>query len=230
MFISRCRLAVLVLGICVLAQPYRLALGGDQEVLLRSGTPVFIVFDHSINSESVKDGDLINLRVLRPVIVDNVVVVRVGENVVAKVTEVKEASGWGKRGNLTIRVDSTRTVDGQEIFLSGTQRREGEGKGGTATAVGVGAGLLCLPAALFGFAVHGEEGEFPIGYEVKAYVDSDHKIKVIAAEQLLPVEESKRARELQLEIETKIQEEKRRKEEEEKKWKEEEQEPDVMMN
>ncbi|MFQ5540414.1 MAG: hypothetical protein ACE5FB_08405 [Candidatus Binatia bacterium] len=230
MFVSRRRLAALVLAVFVLAQPHRLALGTDEVVILQAGTPVFIVFDHAIDSESVKEGDLVHLRVIRPVVVDDAVLIRVGEEVIAKVTEVKEAGGWGKRGDLTIRVDSTTAVDGQQVFLSGTQQREGEGKGGTATAVGVGLGLLCLPAALFGFTVHGEEGRFPIGYELKAYVDSGYKVKVAAAEQPSPAEERKRVRELQLEIEHKIQEEKRKKEEEEEKERQEQQMEEPMIH
>jgi len=229
MFVSRRGLAALVLAVFVFAQPHSLALGEDQKVILQSGTPVFIVFDHTIHSESVKEGDAVHLRILRPVTTDGVVLIRVGEDVIAKVTEVEEASGWGARGNLTVRVESTWAIDGQEVILSGTQRREGEGKGGTATAVGVGLGLLCLPAALFWFAIEGEEGKFPIGYELKAYVDMDHKIKVVAADQPSLAGERKRKRELQLEIEHKIQEEKRKKEEEEKARKEEQVE-DHMMN
>jgi len=229
MFVSRRGLAALVLAVFVFAQPHSLALGEGQKVILRSGTPVFLVFDHSIDSESVKEGRIVHLRVLRPVTVDDFVVIRVGEDAIAKVTEVEEASGWGARGNLTIRLESTSTVDGQEVFLSGTQRREGEGKGGTATAVGIGGFFLCPPVALIGFAVEGEEGGFPIGYELKAYVDMDHKIKVAAADQPSLAGEWKRKRELQLEIEHSIQEEKRKKEEEEK-ARQEEQMEDPMMN
>jgi len=228
MFISRRRLAAFVLVMFVLTQPYPMALGELETVILHSGTPVFVVVESSITSETVKEGDLVYFRVMRPVIVDDVVVISTGEKVTAKVTEVEEASGWGKRGNLTVRVDSTTSVDNQAVFLSGTQRREGEGKGGTATVVGVGLGLLCLPAALFGFAVTGEEGRLPSGYEIKAYVDVDYKINLAKAREFSPAGERKRVRELELEIEQKIQEEKTKKEEEEKKM--EEDAPGVMQN
>lgn len=200
--------AIVILIACVIAQPSLLARGADQVVILRAGTPVFIIFDQSIDSEAAYEGDTIYLRVLRPVLVDDAVVIRSGEKVRAKVIEVKKARGWGRRGDLTVRVESTTAVDGQEVLVSAVQRREGEGKGGTATAVGVGAGLLCLPAALFGFAVKGEQGRIPIGYEIKAYADQDQKIRVAAADQLSPAEEMKRARELQERIEREAQREK----------------------
>lgn len=208
--------APLVLALFALAQPSPLALGADKVVTLRAGTPVFAVFEQSIDSEAANEGDTIYLRVMRPVLVDDVVVIRSGEKVRAKVIEVRKAKGWGRRGDLTVRVESTTAVDGQEVLLSATQRREGEGAGGTATAVGVGAGLLCLPLALFGFAVKGDEGRIPIGFEVKAYADSDHKVRIAAGTELSPAEETRRARELQREIEEKARVEKEEKEKREK--------------
>ena len=232
MFGSRRGLAAFVLAVFVavfvLAQPHRLALGGDTIVRLPSGTTVFAVFDHSVTSGSVQEGDIVYLRVMRPVMVDKHTVIRTGEKVSAKVTESQEGAGWGKAGELEIRIDSTTAVDGQEIFLSYTQRREGKGKAGKATAWGVGLGLLCLPLALIGFTVKGEEGRFPTGYEMKVYVSGEYEINVAAAGQLSPVEERKRVRELQLEIEQTIQEEKTKEEEEEKK--EEAEEPGIMQN
>lgn len=216
------RIAAPVLVLFGLAQASPLALGADKVVTLRAGTPVFAVFEQSIDSEAANEGDTIYLRVMRPVVVDDVVVIRSGEKVRAKVMEVRKAKGWGRRGDLTVRVESTTAVDGQDVLLSATQRREGEGAGGTATAVGVGAGLLCLPLALFGFAVKGEEGRIPIGFEVKAYTDSDYKVRVAAGAELSPAEEAKRARELQREIEEKAQ---REKEEMEKQEKEQQEQP-----
>src|SRR3989337_2464840 len=168
--------ATVILIACVMAQPPRLALGADQGVLLRAGTPVFLIFERSIDSKAAKEGDTIYLRVLRPVVVDDAVMIRSGETVRAKVSEVKKASGLGSRGDLTVRVESTTAVDGQEVLLSAAQRLEGEGRGGTATAAGDGLGLVGLPAVLFGFAVKGEEGRVPMGYEIKAYTDQDKKI------------------------------------------------------
>ena len=211
--------ATVILIACVIAQPSLLALGADQDVLLRAGTPVFLIFDQSIDSEATNEGDTIYLRVLRPVVVDDAVVIRSGENVRAKITEVKKAKGWGRGGDLTVRVESTKSVDGQEVLLSAVQRREGEGKGGTATAVGVGLGLLCLPAVLFGFAVKGEAGQIPMGYEIKAYADRDQKITLATVDQPSPAEEMQRARELQERIEKEAQrqkEEQARKEKEQK--------------
>lgn len=219
--------ATVILIAYVMVQPSRLALGADQVVMLRSGTPVFIIFDRSIDSEAANEGDTIQLRVLRPVLVNDVVVVRSGENVRARVIELKKAKGWGSAGDLTVRVESTTAVDGQEVQLSAMQRREGEGKGGTATAVGVGLGLLCLPAALFGFAVKGEQGRFPMGYEIKAYSDQDQNIRIAATGQPSPTEEMTRARELKERIEKDVQREKEEQARKEKEQREQQERPRI---
>lgn len=193
-------LAIFV-AVFVLGQPHHLALGGDQVVILDSGTPVFVVFPRSVDSDSAKEGDLLQLRVLMPVKVNGQTLIRAGEKVSAKVIKSTESGGWGKKGELEVQIDSTTAVDGQEVFLqSSSARREGEGKTGTATAVGVGLGILCLPLALVGFAVKGEEGRFPAGYELKSFVGGKYTVDLAKAEVLSPAEEQIRARELQEEI------------------------------
>jgi hypothetical protein len=80
--------ATVILIACVMTQPPLLALGADQVVLLRAGTPVFLIFDQSINGEAANEGDTISLRVLRPVLVDGAVLIRSGQNVRARLIEV----------------------------------------------------------------------------------------------------------------------------------------------
>lgn len=40
--------------------------------------------------------------------------------------------------------------------------------------------MLCLPLALTGFAVTGEEGKFPPGNEIVAHVDGDHYVRYLS--------------------------------------------------
>ena len=65
-------------------------------------TPVYVILEQPVDSETVHVGDTIDWRVLRPVQVDDVMVIRSGEKVRTKVVEVKKASGWGRRGDLTV--------------------------------------------------------------------------------------------------------------------------------
>ena len=169
---------VAMLAVLLVFQAPPSTLGADGVVTLRSGTPVFLVVMRSIYSDSVKEGDHVPVQVRRAVRVGRVVVIRAGARANAVVTEAKKAKGWGKRGTIAFRINSVIATDTQEIALSAKQQRQGESKRGAAIALGVGAGILCFPAVLLGFAVKGEDGEVPAGYEIKAYVETDYEINL----------------------------------------------------
>ncbi len=156
-----------------------------EEIKVPSGTPVILEVETGFSTDEVKEGDTIALLVQRPVRVNRVVVIRQGVAARAKIISARAASGWGGAGEISLDIRSVPAVDGSEIMLRGRATRRGETEHGTATALGVGAGVLCLPLAVTGFAVKGEEGKFPIGYEIVAYTAGDHFV------QILPEEESK---------------------------------------
>ncbi len=146
-------------------------------VTLKSGTPVFLVFTDSVNSESVTEGQSVPLRVLRDVTAGDTVVIRSGARASARVTGVRKKQGWGTPGALEVYVSDVETVDGQLIPLSARQEAEGENKGSTAAVTGIVLGVLCLPSALWGFAIKGDEGRIPPGAEVKAFTDAEAYIR-----------------------------------------------------
>ncbi len=83
--------AIVVLTVYLVTHLALPALAAASVIPLRAGTPVFVVFDQSIDSEAAQEGETLYLRVLRPVQMDGVVVIRAGEKVRAKVAEVKKA-------------------------------------------------------------------------------------------------------------------------------------------
>jgi hypothetical protein len=143
------------LTLCVfLAVPDGFAQEGA--VLLRSGTPVLLKTYDTITSKTVSLNQIVKLRVIREVKVEDHIVVPFGADGDGKITKVKRPKGWGGKGKLEMVVSSVTAIDGTEVLLSAQQRSEGEGRVGTATAVGVGTGLLCLPFAVTGFLIRGE--------------------------------------------------------------------------
>lgn len=150
----------------------------QQLVILKAGTPVALEVVDTITSDKVAIGDIVKLRVIRSVKVDDVEVIKAGAEAHGKVSDVKKTGSWGKKGELSIAVSSVRAVDDQDVYLSGSQTREGESKGGSAVGTSVVGGILCLPFAASGFFIKGEEGRIPAGYEVKAYTEQDMKINV----------------------------------------------------
>jgi uncharacterized membrane protein len=178
-------------------------------VTLRAGTPVMLEVLDLIDSKRYTLGQTVPIVVARAVKIDDYAVVLPHTEVFAKVASVESASGWGSEGKITIVVESTTAVDGQEIMLTGTQYAEGSSSHGTATAVGVGTGLLCLPLALTGFAVKGDEGKIIPGSKIKATIDADYKIAVLGEDKvrLQQAETDKRLNNIKVDIEQRRQKE-----------------------
>jgi hypothetical protein len=211
-------LAVLLICLLYLASMYNISSAQEKKyVKLRAGTPLMLEVIDTIDSEKYKLGQTVPLIVGRPVTAEDHIVILTHAQVHAKVSKVTKAGGWGGKGEIQMVVESCFAVDGQEIMISATHYTEGESSRGSATAVGVGAGILCLPFALTGFAVKGEEGKIPAGMTIKARVDTDYKIAVLDENEL----ERKQKEAIKQKRETRRKmEEKRLKEEEEKKEKE----------
>jgi uncharacterized membrane protein len=163
------RAAASVMMVCLLSP--HLAFAQGARLKLPAGTPVFLVFPDAVTSESASDGQMVALRVTRDVRVGDAVLVRAGSSATAKVTGVRRPAGWGEPGSLTVYVSEVVAVDGQTIPLSATQGARGQDKQSSAAVTGIIAGLLCLPSALWGFAIKGDEGRIAPGTEVKAYTE-----------------------------------------------------------
>ena len=209
------RLVILFTVFLYLSSAYNIAFSQEKKyVKLKAGTPILLEFLDTVDSERYKQGQSVPIIVSRSVEVDDYIVIPANSEVYAKVSEVKKAGGWGGKGIIKVTVESCQAIDGQEVLISAVQYSEGSTSRGTATAVGVGTGLICLPFALTGFAVKGEEGVIPAGTKIKARVDTDYKIAVISQDKV-----DMKLKELQekyKELKKKL-EEQRKKEEQEKK-------------
>lgn len=174
--------AALVVASLLLASPAagQGAGGVAGRVGLKAGTPVFLVFPTPVSSESVAEGQNVSLRVIREVRVDGVTVIASGASATARVDRVRRPAGWGSPGALTVFVSDVETVDGQNVPLRATQEAVGQDKQTGAAVTGIIAGLLCLPSALWGFAISGDEGRIAAGTEVKAFTEADALVAVDA--------------------------------------------------
>ncbi len=161
----------------------RLVAQADTSEELSSAAPGLMENEAAFTTESIKEGDTVFFKVQRPVKVKRQVVIRQGVIAKGKITSCRAASGWGGAGECTIDIKSVQAVDGSEVTLTGRSSRAGNTDHGTATAVAVGTGLLCLPLALTGAAVKGEEGKFPVGFELIAHTAEDHAIQVTTEEE-----------------------------------------------
>ncbi len=150
-----------------------------KEVKLGAGVPVLLALKEEINGKNVQVGDIVKFIVIRPVKVDDIVVINTNTEAIGRIAELKKAKSWGRKGDISLNVNSTTAVEGTEVLLNASQKREGQGHGAAATTVAVTTGILLCPLlAPTGFLIKGEDGSFPAGYEVKAYTDGEVKIKV----------------------------------------------------
>src|SRR3972149_3299666 len=90
----------------------------QQLVMLKAGTPVALEVVDTITSDKVAIGDIVKLRVIRSVKVDDVEAIKAGAEARGKVSDVKKTGTWGKKGELSIAVSSVQAVDGQDVYLS----------------------------------------------------------------------------------------------------------------
>ena len=128
---------------------------------LRAGTPVLLALKENVTGKGSNIGDIVKFMVIRPVKVDDIVVINVNTEAIGKIADIKKAKGWGRKGDISLNVNSATAVDGTEVLLSAFQKREGDGHVGGATTAGVVGGLICLPIAPVGFLIKGEDGSFP---------------------------------------------------------------------
>ena len=142
------------------------------KVKLPSGTPVILRLPVSINSSTVKQGDIVTFEVARNVEVDGKVVISQGAIATGEVASVEKRAMLGAGGKLMVNLRSVKAVDGKEVPIRATLSQEGKDKQVTAILVGI---LLCIIGL---FLIKGGDAIVPAGTEVKAYVDVDVDIEI----------------------------------------------------
>jgi len=141
----------------------------QDKVKLNAGTIVALSIEQSANSEA-KVGSLVKFRVIRDVSVEGKVVITAGTIADGTISEVSSSGAVGKAGKVSVKLNSVKAVDGQNVYLSGSIDKQGEDK----VVLTVILGLLCLPL----FLLNGGDADIPAGTEVRAYVESDCSIVV----------------------------------------------------
>lgn len=140
------------------------------EVLLPDGTELTVITTEEISSKTATEGDPINFKVDEDVRVNGKVVIARGALVKGEVSNSKKSGRMGKGGQLSIRILSTESVDGQKVKLRASKGKEGDDKTGTTVALVVLFGPL-------GFLKKGKDAKIKEGTRIKAYTDEEKKVK-----------------------------------------------------
>lgn len=140
------------------------------EVVVPDGTELTVTTTEEITSKTATEGDPLSFKVTEDVKVNGRVVIAEGTLVKAVVANAKKAGMMGKGGSLSIRVESTTSVDNQKIKLRSSKGKEGDDKTGTTVALVVLFGPL-------GLLKHGKNAKIKPGTQIKVFTDEEKKVQ-----------------------------------------------------
>jgi hypothetical protein len=147
-------------------QPARDASGNilTQPVTIPEGTEFTVQTLDFLSSQTAAQGDPIHLEVQNNVLIDGAIAIAAGSPVKGVINSVTHASRMGKAGNISVRIESGETVDGQRIRLRATKAQSTDDKVGSVVA------LTVLVSPLF-LLKKGNDVAYQPGTVVTVYTD-----------------------------------------------------------
>lgn len=163
----------LIVAVSVLVVPgsFRQVIAQKGPVTLPMGTVVVVKLDEQVTGRTHPVGASVRASIARDVIIDNVVVIKIGTSVDVTVAQASKAGHVGQAGEVGINIEQTQTVDNQVVFLRGMFASEGQGK----TGASVGAGVVLCPLFLL---MKGEEGVLKPGTEYQSKTQNVINVQV----------------------------------------------------
>jgi len=147
------------------------ALTPPKTVVIPDGTEISVVTTDTLSSKTAAEGDPLNFKMEDDVVIDCSVVIAKGTIVKGVVSAAKKSGFFGKGGNLSVRIESTQTVDNQKIRLRASKGNEGSDKTGATVA------LVILFGPL-GFLKKGKNAEIKAGTQIKVFTDEAKTVNV----------------------------------------------------
>jgi hypothetical protein len=143
--------------------------GGGMSVSVPDGTEIKIVTIEDISGQKVVEGDPLTFKVSEDVVVNGKTVIAKGAIVKGTVSSAKKKGFMGKGGDLSVRIESTETVDGQKLKL----RAAKSGKGGDNVGSTVALTVLFGP---LGLLRKGKEAKIKAGTVLSAFTDENKTV------------------------------------------------------
>ncbi|MGI8401035.1 MAG: hypothetical protein ACR2NS_05440 [Gemmatimonadaceae bacterium] len=135
-----------------------------QPVTVPEGTEFSAQTLDFLSSQTAAAGDPIHLEVQNNVLVDGAIAIAAGSPVKGVISSVTHASRMGKAGNISVRIESGETVDGQRIRLRATKVQSTDDKVGSVVA------LTVLVSPLF-LLKKGNDVAYQPGTVITVYTD-----------------------------------------------------------
>jgi hypothetical protein len=141
------------------------------EITVPDGTEFSVVTTEEISSKTATEGDPLTFKVEEDVVVNSQVVIKKDAIVKGTVSDASKSGMLGRGGKLSIRIESTTTVDGQKLKLRASKGKAGDNKTGTTVALVVLFGPL-------GFLKKGKNATIKEGTKIKVFTDEEKKVQI----------------------------------------------------
>jgi hypothetical protein len=143
----------------------------SSSIIIPDGTEVKVITMEEVSGKHSVEGDQLNFKVAEDVVINGVKVIAKDTIVKATVTAAKKPGFAGTSGKLSIRLDSTKTIDGQDVKL----RASKAGKGGTNTGTTVALVVFLGP---IGLLKHGKDAKLPAGTALSGFTDESKSVMI----------------------------------------------------
>lgn len=160
----------LTLLLLLIALP--VAIFAEKQVIVKAGTIVPLVAVKQVRAKEIKNGQKIDFRVQRDIVVDDVCVVSQGTIVKGRVVDSRKSSLCGTKGRLIIDFPSLIMENGEGLYFADTQAKI-YGRNRTPLALIIGAFT-----AGWGLLTPGTKAVLPKGYEVNATVAANTPVVI----------------------------------------------------
>jgi hypothetical protein len=148
----------------------------DASGALKDGTAVKLRFTEDVVSSKVLAGDIVELQVVKEVKSGGVTVIAKDDLARATVILAQAKRRMARDGNLVLRVEAVRLVDGRTAPLRAVKEVKGTGASGAVAGAVVVVGMFVgTPAVLLTY-VKGDDVVIEKGTEMTAFVDGDVKV------------------------------------------------------
>jgi hypothetical protein len=150
-----------------------------QEMMLKKGTKVTLVFDTPLHSKMAKIGDVVQFHVQNPVEVDGKTVIPMGAKTTGTVEKVNKRQRYGINASVRLAMSPLHDTAGQSIPLG--FKTEGpliSGKTGGAAAATAGGALVLGPVGLIGgYFIPGKTVDAKPGDIMTVQIDHDTPVR-----------------------------------------------------
>lgn len=157
--------------VCVALSLMSLATFAQKQVTVKAGTIVPLLSINQVKAKDVNEGETVDFRVARDLLVDGVCAIPQGTLVKGKVSESRKSTVGGTKGKLIINISSLTLENGDPLYFSNSDVRiYGHNRTPVAVVVGLFTGV--------GFLIPGSKAVMPAGYETQATVAANTNITV----------------------------------------------------